>query len=760
MNQEHDPQSVPPVGSSNGAESETTPKRKSFKVATKATEPSDTVIPESGHIHITRGATDGSANLLPSNPPNPPPLVASNNDVSPNFEKDENDWHDERSRRGRRPGDRYIRMSKSTLANVNLQRSELSFNAQDETRPMTTFGRSFRKAKRILIGQPLPTSEAQHQRLTKKQALAVLSSDALSSTAYATEEILLVLILTGTASLAIGLPIAFAIGFLLIIVALSYRQTIAAYPKGGGSYIVAKDNLGVTPGLIAAAALLIDYILTVAVSVSAGVAAIMSAIPSLNDYTVEFCIFFIAFITIANLRGVRESGAIFTVPTYLFIVSMSILLILGILNIVFGFSIGNAVPVPQVAALEHTEQLTIFLILRAFSSGCTALTGVEAISDGVPAFRTPEANNARITLSWMAGILVVLFLGITIMAVSDKYKIIPIEQNAPNYETVISQLTHRIVGDSFFYYIVQFTTTMILVLAANTAFSDFPRLSWFLARDRYLPNLFKHQGDRLAYSTGIIALGLLASILVFIFKGSVSALIPLYAVGVFTSFTLSQAGMVVRWWRLRTPGWRKSLILNGMGTLATLIVAVIIAATKFLLGAWIIIALIPILYLGFRIIHHHYTRVSQEVELDNRPQVATLNMDHHTILVPINNLNQVTLRTLSYARALSDEVTAVYVSDSSEAIEQLRELWDEKKMDIPLVAVETPYRSVIGPLMAYIDDLHRKEKGETITVVIPEFVTAKWWQRLLHNQTAFRLKAALFLRPGVVITSVPYHLEK
>jgi len=757
MSQEHDPQSASPVGSSNGAEPETTPKRKSFKVATKATEPSEPIAPEPGHIHITRGAADGSANPLPANPPTP---VTSNTDISPNIEKDENDWQEERSRRGKRPGDRYIRMSKSTLAAVNLNQSELSFNAQAETRPMTTFGRNYRKAKRLLIGQPLPTSQAHNQRLTKKQALAVLSSDALSSTAYATEEILLVLILTGTASLAIGLPIAFAIGFLLIVVALSYRQTIAAYPKGGGSYIVAKDNLGVTPGLIAAAALLIDYILTVAVSVSAGVAAIMSAFPSLSDFTVEFCIFFIAFITIANLRGVRESGALFTVPTYLFIFSMSVLLILGVLNIVFGFSIGSPVAIPQVAALDHTEQLTIFLVLRAFASGCTALTGVEAISDGVPAFAAPEAKNARITLSWMAGILVVLFLGITIMAVSDKYKIIPIEQDASNYETVISQLTHRIVGDSFFYYVVQFTTTMILVLAANTAFSDFPRLSWFLARDRFLPNLFKHQGDRLAYSTGIIALGILASILVVIFKGSVSALIPLYAVGVFTSFTLSQAGMVVRWWRLRTPGWRKSLILNGMGTIATLIVAVIIAATKFLLGAWIIIALIPILYMMFRIIHHHYTRVSQEVEINNRPQVGTLNMDHHTILVPINDLNQVTLRTLSYARALSDEVTAVYVSDSSEAIERLRELWDEKGMDIPLVAVETPYRSIIGPLMAYIDDLHRKEKGETITVVIPEFVTAKWWQRLLHNQTAFRLKAALFLRPGVVITSVPYHLEK
>jgi amino acid transporter len=728
-------------------------KRQSFKVASlKKTEPTRSPDTQDGNETVSAGHEINSTPSITR--------ISSFNAGLPTSEPDDSTLLEHSPKRGKRPGDRYIRMTKANLDESVWKQSNLRYQAEDSV-PRSALGRLWKNTKRVIVGRPLPTSLAHHQRLSKIQALAVLSSDALSSTAYATEEILLVLILTGSASLVWGLPVAIAIALLLVVVALSYRQTIAAYPKGGGSYIVAKDNLGVTPGLIAAASLLIDYILTVAVSISAGVAAITSAIPALTDFKVEICLGFIAFITLANLRGVRESGMIFTLPTYLFIASMIVMLLMGFLKILFGIEYGSPVSPPEIIHNTH-EELTLFLILRAFSSGCTALTGVEAISDGVPAFREPEAKNARTTLTWMVAILGVLFVSITYMAIH--FKVEPIEPNADHYQTVVSLIARNILGDNPFYFVVQVSTMMILVLAANTAFSDFPRLSWFLARDRFLPNLFKHQGDRLAYSTGIIALGLLAGFLVLVFGGNTNSLIPLYAVGVFASFTLSQAGMVVRWWRLRTPGWIKSIVMNGMGCLATFVVLIIIGATKFLLGAWMVIALIPVLYLMFLSIHKHYTRFSDEIQLTSgKPsshEVEALNMEHHTVVVPVSDLNQVTLRTLSYARALSDQVTALYASDNSENIENLRERWDDAGIDIPLVGVETPFRNIIGALLTYLDDLHRREPDETITVVVPEFVTAKWWQRLLHNQTALRLKTALFTRPGIVIISVPYHLEK
>lgn len=722
-------------------------KRQSFKVKSsvvKATEVTAKIQPKSSSAESKVSPSRITTNIV-AEPP------------SSSLEQDENNLHELKSLRGKRPGDRYIRMNKNSLESA-FKQENLRYQVEQDTAPLTSIGRLWRRTKRILIGRPLPTSVAQHQRLSKITALAVLSSDALSSTAYATEEILLALVLAGTASLYLSLPIAFVIACLLIIVALSYRQTIAAYPNGGGAYIVAKDNMGLTPGLIAASSLQINYILTVAVSISAGVAAITSAFPVLTDLKIEICLFLIAFIVIANLRGIRESGAIFTAPTYLFIISMAILFLLGFLKILFGWNIGGDYTPEPIPTAEHVEELTLFLVLRAFSSGCAALTGVEAISDGVPAFKPPEAKNARTTLSWMAGILVVLFLFITFL--SNYFKIVPIEPGSPRYETVISQIAHAIVGNNAFYYVVQFTTALILILGANTAFSDFPRLSWFLARDKYLPHLFSHQGDRLAFSTGIIALGGVAAVLVVIFGGDTNALIPLYAVGVFTGFTLSQAGMVVRWWKLRTPGWRKSLALNGLGCISTGVVLVIIGVTKFMLGAWMVIVLIPILYLIYRVINRHYSRVEKEVELEDIHQIPTLVTGHQAVIVPVNGLNQVSLRTLSYAKTHSDDVTAIFASDNSDKIDQLREKWAEAGLDIPLVGLETQYRAVIGPILFYIDDLRRHNPDQTITVVIPEFVTAKWWQRLLHNQTAFRLKASLFLRPGVVIISVPYHLEK
>ena len=664
-------------------------------------------------------------------------------------------------KKGLRPGDRYIRLTKPMIGDATQRNSfdmlSVPGTVTTAADPVTSVGRAWRRTKRVLVGKPIPTAQAIHERLNKIQALAVLSSDALSSVAYATEQILLVLAAAVTVPLGLSLPISIAIGLLLIIVAVSYRQTIFAYPKGGGSYIVAKDNLGTTPGLIAAASLMIDYVLTVAVSVSSGVAAITSAFPALQEFTVIICLAFVAFITVSNLRGIRESGVIFTAPTYLFIFSLVVLLLLGFLKVLFGWDFGGKVTFSSDAAIKPIESLSIFLVLRAFASGCTALTGVEAISDGVPAFKAPESKNAATTLTWMAGILVTTFLGITFLA--NYFNIKPEDSTVKGYETVISQLTHQIVGDSWFYYIVQATTALILVLAANTSFSDFPRLSWFLARDKFLPHLFSHRGDRLAFSTGIVALAILASILIVIFGGNTDRLIPLYSVGVFNSFTLSQAGMVMHWWRLRTPGWGRRMALNGMGAVATALVLVITASTKFLEGAWLVVLLIPLIYLMFRSINKHYVRFSDQLDAETGNR-EPLNMRHHAMIVPVNGLNQVSERTLAYARALSDQVTAIFVSDDVDAIKGLREQWSKDVPDVPLVTIETPFRNIIGPLLTYIDDIHKRLPDEVLTVIVPESVVAKWWHRLLHNQTAFRLRAALFLRPGIVITTVPYHLMK
>lgn len=667
-----------------------------------------------------------------------------------------NEWQ-ESSFKGRRPGDRYIRLSRASSAleaDASFNRDRLLFSNTMPAEPRTPLGRVWLRLKRVLIGIPLANSEAIHQRLSKVQALAVLSSDALSSIAYATEQILLVLAATQGQHRDMVIPISLAIAFLLIIVSLSYRQTIHAYPLGGGSYIVAKDNLGVNAGLIAAASLMIDYVLTVAVSITAGIGQIISAFPSLSDWKVELCLLAIAFISIANLRGVKESGAIFTAPTYIFIVSIIIMLLFGFLDWV-GVSVfqSNLRPVDPIS---QADQFSLFIVLRAFASGCTALTGVEAISDGVPAFRKPESKNAAATLTWMATILVTLFMGISVLA--WHFDIHPWEETNPNYDSVTSQIARQAVGDTPLYYIIQAATAMILVLAANTAFSDFPRLSWFLARDKFLPHLFNHKGDRLAFTTGIVVLAALAASLVIIFGGKTDALIPLYAVGVFLSFTLSQAGMVRRWWRLRTPGWQRSMMLNGLGALLTFMVLIVIAATKFLAGAWLVVMLIPCIFLMFRQIHWHYDKFQNQLSVGNMFD-QPFNMANHTVLVPINDVNPITRRTLSYARSLSDSVIAIHVNDDPEKIALLRQKWDDAGLEIPLVVVETPFRAIIGPLLAYIDTIHKREPDETITVVIPEFMTAQWWQQLLHNQTAFRLRTALMLRPGIVITSVPYHLR-
>ena len=606
--------------------------------------------------------------------------------------------------------------------------------------------------RRLLIGPPLPTERMRHERLGKAQALAVLSSDALSSTAYATEEILLVLILAGTGTIHLSLPLAAAISALLFIVASSYYQTVHAYPQGGGAYLVTKDNLGRLPSLIAGAALLIDYVLTVAVSISAGVAAITSAFPILYPERVGIALLMVAFITIVNLRGVRETGRVFALPTYFFIGSMYLLIVVGLYRVLTG-----TVPPPRVqteVAAGAVQNLTLFLILRAFASGCTALTGIEAIADGVPVFKPPEADNAGKTLLVMVTILSSIFLGITFL--SRHFMILPKEG-----ETVVSQIARLVFDNSPFYYILQFATALILLLAANTSYSDFPRLSMWMARDGFLPRQFANLGDRLVYSNGIVALGVLASSLIIVFGASTHALIPLYAVGVFISFTLSQSSMVLRWRRLRVPGWQVRAFFNGVGAVATGVVLVIIAGTKFIHGAWIVLLLIPLFVRMFLAIREHYDHVAEQLTLEKRPPAP---VERHTVIVPIGGVHRGVVKAMYYAQALGGTLKPVYIDTNPERTAIVKQKWQRVFPDIDLVIIPSPYRSVLGPLVEFIDS-HIQEEGHYVTVVIPEFVPAKWWHHLLHNQTAWALRVALLYRRNWqgrfrMLTSVPFYLAK
>jgi amino acid transporter len=601
------------------------------------------------------------------------------------------------------------------------------------------------RLKRVFVGSPLPTAQQRHERLDKTTALATFASDALSSVAYATEEILLVLVLAGTGALSYSLPIGIAIAILIAIVVSSYRQTIRAYPQGGGAYIVTKDNLGVVPGLLAAAALLIDYVLTVAVSVAAGVAAVTSALPALFGYRVWICIAAVATVAVANLRGIRESGKIFAAPTYLFVTSLLSLVVYGAAATLLDL-------VPEAPYQPHApglEGIGLFLLLRAFASGCAALTGVEAVSDGVPAFKPPEAHNARIVLTWLGGILIVLFLGITFLAYD--LGIVPRE-----HETVVSQLARRIFGTNVLYYEIQAVTMLILLLAANTSFADFPRLSFFLARDRFIPRQFGNQGDRLVFSNGIVILGGLAALLLVIFRGETHALIPLYAVGVFISFTLSQASMVRRWLRMKEEGWWWRTWVNGIGAVVTGTVMLTIAVTKFTHGAWIVVLLIPSLVMVFLIVHRHYDEVAGQLSLEGFSAPPTTN----SVLVLVGDLHRGVVKAIQYAQALSPTAKAVYVETDPERTHRLEERWSKWGLGVPLIVLTSPYRSLLGPLLEYID--HLQEKGgenHIVTIVIPEFIPARWWQQLLHNQTALLVKGQLLFRKNVVVTDVPYHLK-
>jgi amino acid transporter len=600
--------------------------------------------------------------------------------------------------------------------------------------------------KRLFVGTPLPTAQSRHERLGKATALATFASDALSSVAYATEEILLVLIVAGSAALSYSLPIGVAIAALIFIVVASYRQTILAYPQGGGAYIVSKDNLGVLAGLVAAAALLIDYVLTVAVSVAAGVAAVTSALPQLYPLRVWLCVVAVAAVSVANLRGIRESGKLFAAPTYLFIVSVGALVVWGVVGAVFDM-------LPEAPYQAHPPGLDgvgLFLILRAFASGCAALTGVEAVSDGVPAFRAPEARNARIVLTSLGVVLILLFIGITYLAYD--LGIVPRE-----HETVISQIARHVFGGGLVYYEIQLVTMLILLLAANTSFADFPRLAYFLARDRFIPRQFATQGDRLVFSNGIVILGGMALALLLVFRGDTHKLIPLYAVGVFISFTLSQASMVRRWLRMRGDGWWWRMFFNALGAVATGIVMVTIATTKFSHGAWIVVLLIPTLVIAFLSVHRHYDTVASQLSLEDVPPPPPLD---NTVLVLVGDLHRGVVRALQYAQTLSPTAKAVYVETDPDRTRRLEERWGKWGMGVPLIVLNSPYRSILGPLMEYIDQLQR-QRGEhhVVTIVVPEFLPARWWQQLLHNQTALLIKGQLLFRKNVVVTDVPYHLR-
>jgi amino acid transporter len=600
--------------------------------------------------------------------------------------------------------------------------------------------------KRLLVGEPIPSHLAHHERLSKVTGLAILSSDALSSVAYATEEILRVLILAGLAVLTLSNTIALVIAAILAIVVFSYRQTIHAYPSGGGAYIVAKDNLGEMPSLIAAAALLIDYVLTVAVSIAAGVAAITSAMPQWHAYRVEMTLAFVGILMLGNLRGIRESGQIFAVPTYFFIVSLLGLIALGAWHAVTG----TITPVVAAEPLHPIGRpLTLFLILTAFSNGCTAMTGVEAVSNGVPAFKPPEAKNAAATMLIMAVLSITMFVGITLLA--NAYHIVPSQQ-----ETVVSQIARGVFGGrGILYYVVQIATMLILVLAANTAYADFPRLASILARDTFLPRQFMNQGDRLAFSNGIVGLSAFAAILLLIFGGDTHALIPLYMIGVFVSFTLSQAGMVIHWKKLGGPGWHTSAFINGFGALVTGLVLLVVATTKAHEGAWIIILLIPVQVYLFRITRKHYAMVATQLSLkDWKPGERR----HNTVIVPISGLQRAVVEALRYARSLSDDVQAVYVNVDPAGTEAVKRDWARWGEGVRLVVLESPFRSLMEPLLEHIEQTQSANPEDYVTVILPEFLPARWWHHLLHNQRALLIKGALLFRKHIVVTSVPFHL--
>jgi amino acid transporter len=625
--------------------------------------------------------------------------------------------------------------------------------------PRTRSGRLIGRVRTALFGRPLSIYDEVKERLGVIPGLSIFASDNISSSAYATEEIMRVLVLAGAATLSLTMPITIGIVIVLAIVVTSYRQTIAAYPSGGGSYIVASDNLGTLPGLTAAAALLTDYVLTVAVSVAAGVAALTSIVPELFEARVGLSVAITIGIALINLRGVRESGLVFSVPTYVYLLSIFGLLALGMWRYATGTMPEYHAPAQWLGATV-TEPLGLLLILRAFASGSVALTGTEAVSNGVPAFKPPEARNAARVIVLMGLFFGLIFLGMSFLV--GQLGILP---DPTEEETVLSQLTRTFVGAGTpFHYLVQGSTAILLILAANTAFADFPRLSSILARDSFLPRMFQFRGDRLAFNGGIIVLAAVAIGLLVGFGGSVTALIPLYTVGVFIAFTLSQSGMVRRWWRTRrsSPGWIRRALINGIGAVTTGVVAVEVAVSKFALGAWVVLVLIPILISVMLFIRRQYRSTANQLAVRDDIVLRGLRRSER-VVVPVPGINRAVIQAVNVGRSIARDVQAVLVSDDPLAAAVVRKRWGRQLPKVPLVIVESPYRALVGPLLAYLDVLDRSwpaDREAPITfVVVPEFVARHWWEQVLYNQSARRLRKALLGRPHTVVVDVPYRRE-
>ena len=615
---------------------------------------------------------------------------------------------------------------------------------------------AYSSIKRVLVGPPLATSASAHERVSRVVGLAIFSSDAVASSAFATQEILHVLVpVAGMAAIGYLTPMSLLVVALLAVVVFSYRQTIKAYPNGGGSYIVSKDNLGVVPGLVAGASLLVDYTLTVAVSIAAGTAAITSAVSPLRGHEVGTAVLLLALLAVANLRGLRESGQLFAPPTYGYIAIMVVFIGYGLARTVFG-DLGP-LPVDQDALNEITHNgallgtASLFLLMRAFSSGAIALSGVEAISNGVPAFRPPESKHAATVLTWTGTILAALFCGVAALCLQ-------LRPTLSDDETILSQMGRAVFGHhNPLYYVLQFFTAAILILSANTAFADFPRLSAVIAGDGYMPRQLANRGDRLAFSNGIIALAVASAALLAVFHADVSALVPLFAVGLFTGFTLSQAGMVVHHWRLRETHWQAGLAINALGAASTAVVLAVILISKFTEGAWVPTLVIPVITAGFLAVHRHYAKVKDALTIGSDDLEAVV---HHTVVVLVAGPTRPALKAIRYAQAMKpDHLFALTVVRDGRTVEEVQQAWDASGIDVPLEIIENDYRDITHPIEAFLTATDARWADDTLSVVIPEFVVHRWWEHLLHNQSALLLKARLLYRRDTVVTSVPWHID-
>jgi amino acid transporter len=660
---------------------------------------------------------------------------------------------------GRKPGDKRVRVERHHSPYLRYTGPGQLTAKAAASAPTTPTGRLGARVKSFFLGRPLANEEEIGERLPKKLALPIFSSDAISSSAYATDEILRVLVLAGASALFISIEVAVAITVLLTVVSFSYRQVCRAYPSGGGAYVVARENISQIAGLIAAAALFIDYIMTVAVSTASAVSQAYSVWPALYDIRIEIALASIALITVANLRGLRESGNIFAVPTYLFVGMALAMISLGVFRIATGTVPDLPDPAYVIKPPDPVEALTVILLLRAFAGGAVALTGVEAIANGVPAFKPPEAKNAANTMTMMAVLLGVLFIGITF--VGNRFGIQPTTEAGP---TAIAQVSSSVFGaGSPLFVLFQISTALILFLAVNTSFNAFPRLAAILAEDGFMPRQFSIRGDRLAYSWGIVALAAVAALLLVVFQGDVHLLIPLYSVGVFICFTLSQAGMVRHWLTVKEPGWKWRLTINGLGAVLTFVVLIVVASVKFTSGAYLVLVLIPALVVLMLFINRQYGASARQLALQPGFVVPPPGRDERAV-IPVPALNRAVVRAVNVARSIADDVMAVYISSDPEDSAIMRAGWEEAVPGIPLVIVESPYRALVGPLMAYLDVLDRAwppDKPEPITfIVIPEYVASHWWERILYNQSARRLRTVLLGRPHTVVVDVPYRRDE